>query len=59
MVQREGDVIHIIAHRLVDRTDVLDRLSNEEPDKQMTTIPKSTHRHPRDVRIIPKSRDFH
>ncbi|MFT5784927.1 MAG: error-prone DNA polymerase [Ascidiaceihabitans sp.] len=59
VVQREGDVIHIIAHHLVDRTDALDRLSNAEPDKQMTTIPKSTHRHPRDVRIIPKSRDFH
>lgn len=59
VVQREGDVIHVIAHHLVDRTDVLDRLSNEAPDKQLPTIPKSTHRHPRDVRVIPKSRDFH
>ena len=59
VVQREDDVIYIIAHRLVDRTDVLDRLSNEEPDKQMITIPKSTHRHPRDARTIPKSRNFH
>ena len=59
VVQREGDVIHIIVNHLVDRTDVLDRLSNDIPDAQMTTIPKGTHRHPRDVRVIPKSRDFH
>ena len=59
VVQREGDVIHIIVNHLVDRTDALDRLSNDVPDAQMTTIPKWTHRHPRDVRVIPKSRDFH
>jgi error-prone DNA polymerase len=59
VVQREGDVIHIIVNHLVDRTDALDRLSNDVPDAQMTTIPKGTHRHPRDVRVIPKSRNFH
>ena len=59
VVQREGDVIHIIVNHLVDRTDALDRLSNDVPDAQMTTIPNGTHRHPRDVRVIPKSRDFH
>ena len=59
VVQREGDVIHIIVNHLVDRTDALDRLSNDVPDAHMTTIPKGTHRHPRDVRVIPKSRDFH
>ena len=59
VVQREGDVIHIIVNHLVDRTDALDRLSNDVPDAQMTTISKGTHRHPRDVRVIPKSRDFH
>ena len=59
VVQREGDVINIIVNHLVDRTDALDRLSNDVPDAQMTTIPKGTHRHPRDVRVIPKSRDFH
>ena len=59
VVQREGDVIHIIVNHLVDRTDALDRLSNDVPDAPMTTIPKGTHRHPRDVRVIPKSRDFH
>ena len=61
-VQREGAVIHIIAHHLVDRTDVLERLANkEEVDERekANPLPKSTHRHPRDVRIIPKSRDFH
>ena len=59
VVQREGDVIHIIVNHLADRTDALDRLSNDVPDAPMTTIPKGTHRHPRDVRVIPKSRDFH
>jgi error-prone DNA polymerase len=59
IVQREGEVIHIVVHHLVDRTDALDRLSNHAPDKHVTGIPKATHRHPRDVRIIPKSRDFH
>jgi error-prone DNA polymerase len=59
VVQREGDVIHIIVNHLADRTDALDRLSNDVPDAQMTTIPNGTHRHPRDVRVIPKSRDFH
>jgi error-prone DNA polymerase len=59
VVQREGDVIHIIVNHLADRTDALDRLSNDVPDAQMTTIPNGTNRHPRDVRVIPKSRDFH
>jgi error-prone DNA polymerase len=62
-VQREGDVIHIIAHHLVDRTDALDRLSNSEvggdANERGRPLSKTTHRHPRDVRIIPKSRDFH
>jgi error-prone DNA polymerase len=59
IVQREGEVIHIVVHHLVDRTDALDRLSNHAPDKHVTGIPKATQSHPRDVRIIPKSRDFH
>jgi error-prone DNA polymerase len=28
-------------------------------DEVRKPIPNGTHRHPRDVRIIPKSRDFH
>ena len=72
-VQREGDVIHVVAHHLSDRSDALERLSEGAAEGQMEVplaradevrkpIPagrSGTHRHPRDVRVIPKSRDFH
>ncbi|MFV2053051.1 error-prone DNA polymerase [Aliiroseovarius sp. YM-037] len=65
-VQRDEDVIHIVVHHLEDRTDALNRLSNDPLDVQVARadhvvrpLPSSSHRHPRDVRIIPKSRDFH
>jgi error-prone DNA polymerase len=51
---KEG-VIHLMADRIVDRTALLDRLGEEEPPP----VPLSRAGHPRDVRIIPKSRDFH
>ena len=66
MVQRDADVIHIVAQGLIDRSDALERLSNDPLDVQMANadhvlrpLPSHTQRHPRDVRIIPKSRDFH
>ncbi|MEO9863639.1 MAG: error-prone DNA polymerase [Yoonia sp.] len=60
-VQRDVDVIHVVAQHLVDRTDALMRLAPEGRDadgdqKQPAPEPR---KHPRDVRIIPKSRDFH
>lgn len=65
-VQRSEDVIHVVVNRLKDRSDALDRLSNDHMDIPLAhadevkkPMPNSTHRHPRDVRIIPKSRDFH
>ena len=47
-------VIHLMADRLVDRSPDLKRLSGE-------TVPKHgpAHHHPRDVRVLPPSRDFH
>ncbi|MEM7543990.1 MAG: error-prone DNA polymerase [Pseudomonadota bacterium] len=66
IVQRDENVIHVVARQLKDRSDAIDRLSNDPLEVQMARadevnkpIPESTHRHPRDVRVIPKSRDFH
>lgn len=77
----EGNVVHLMASRIVDRTDLLDHLSDLDkakmpllradvfenpqpryPDAKRTApLEHNTprHGHPRDVRIIPKSRDFH
>jgi len=56
-VQRgEGDVVHLVAERIFDRSHELQRLSEDET--QM--LPAHTsHSHPRNVRTVPKSRDFH
>ena len=65
-VQRDANIIHIVAQKLEDRNDALDRLSRDptpvtlsHADEVARPIPESRRRHPRDVRIIPKSRDFH
>lgn len=65
-VQRGEGVIHIVAASLTDRSDVLSRLSGERlvpalshADEVSHTIPASRQTHPRDVDVIPKSRDFH
>lgn len=66
MVQRTDDVIHVVAQHLGDRSDALDRLSNDvmevplaRADEVKKALPNGTHGHPRNVRVIPKSRDFH
>ncbi|HET8750693.1 MAG TPA: error-prone DNA polymerase, partial [Sphingomicrobium sp.] len=60
----DSDVIHIVARRLEDDSSLLGRLSD---DSLPTTLEKADHagswgraqhRHPRNVEIIPKSRDF-
>jgi len=67
IVQRDPDsaVIHVVAGRLEDHTPLLSRLSD---DSLPSTLEKPDHagswgrppnRHPRNVEIIPKSRDFH
>nr|WP_252393847.1 error-prone DNA polymerase [Candidatus Rhodoblastus alkanivorans] len=46
-------VVHLLGRRIYDRSDELSRLSESargDPDRA---------RHPRNVRVIPKSRDFH
>ncbi|MCF6444545.1 error-prone DNA polymerase [Nereida sp. MMG025] len=65
-VQRDHNVIHVVATQLVDRTDALDRLSQDpmqvplaRADEVVKPIVGDSRRHPRNVRVIPKSRDFH
>jgi len=71
-VQRSKEgVIHLMATRIVDRTAMLDTLGSDrrfEPDvcradevkhPQLSRGYAAKHGHPRDVRILPKSRDFH
>ena len=71
-VQRSKEgVIHLMATRIVDRTAMLDTLGSDrrfDPDvcpadevrhPQMPRGHAAQHGHPRNVRILPKSRDFH
>jgi error-prone DNA polymerase len=68
-VQREVEIIHVVAERLVDRTDALLRLAPEglqpalsHADEMIRPVHGSVRSpqpgHPRDARIIPESRDF-
>jgi error-prone DNA polymerase len=64
-------VVHLMGVRVHDRTAELDRLSEDHQpaltlmpaDKAMAPDPRERPRpragHPRNVRILPKSRDFH
>jgi error-prone DNA polymerase len=47
-------IVHLMAERLIDRSADLRLLAGQE-----LPTPKPVHRHPRDVRILPPSRDFH
>jgi error-prone DNA polymerase len=67
IVQRDpdSDVIHVVARRLEDHSHMLRHLSDEampstlaQGDAPGSWRPPAS-RHPRDVEIIPKSRDFH
>ncbi len=53
------NVVHVIAERLFDRTADIDELSDDVfgPQSDMPDT-GGMHRHPRRVRVIPKSRDF-
>ncbi|QTC89328.1 error-prone DNA polymerase [Brevundimonas pondensis] len=62
-------VVHVVARRVIDRSAELSRLSEDhETNVQLARAdivahpqpPRHPqHRHPRDVRILPESRDFH
>ena len=67
VVQRSDDVIHVVAHHLEDRSDVLECLANDHMDVSLARADEVKYpvrhdprgQHPRDVNVIPKSRDFH
>jgi error-prone DNA polymerase len=60
-VEYDEDVLHVIASRLVDATHRLHSLSDDllKPAIAHADHAGSHGKHPRDVRVIPKSRDFH
>ena len=59
---REG-IVHLMGARVRDRSDLLDRLGEAPPPVPSTrgdeVVRPIASRHPRDVRLVPKSRDFH
>ena len=67
-VQTDGRVIHIVANDLQDRSDRLTGLSDATMPASAVRGDHPTHPipgqvgirgHPRNARVIPKSRDFH
>lgn len=58
---REG-IVHLMGARVRDRSDLLDRLGEAPPPmptREEGRVVPIAARHPRDVRLVPKSRDFH
>jgi error-prone DNA polymerase len=71
-VQRSGDIIHVVASRIEDKTHWLTELTEDgltfrgglaRADEVKKPGPdlyqKSSTRHPRNIRVMPRSRDFH
>ena len=59
-VQRSPEgVVHLLAERIFDRSYELARLSEDVSDVPPATLQTANHGHPRNVRTVPKSRDFH
>jgi error-prone DNA polymerase len=65
VVQSEEGVIHVVAARLEDHTHMLRQLSDDIVEAPLSrgdapgAMRPPPARHPRDVDVIPKSRDFH
>jgi error-prone DNA polymerase len=61
-VQRADGVVHLVAESLEDRTRDLLSLSQNPAGAAVSTTAlsqQSSRNHPRDVRVMPRSRDFH
>ncbi|MBL8792019.1 MAG: error-prone DNA polymerase [Rhizobiales bacterium] len=73
-VQRAGDIIHVVASRIEDKTFWLASLTEDgltmrgtlaradevkRPGPDPAMYQQSSTRHPRNIRVLPKSRDFH
>jgi error-prone DNA polymerase len=74
VVQRSKDgVVHVMASRIIDRTEMLDHLSDVHdvdpplsradvfvhPQQPRRPAEGRTGGHPRNVRLLPRSRDYH
>jgi error-prone DNA polymerase len=68
VIQRsEDNVVHLMVKRVIDRTLLLERLSDQDiagqGDGSADASPERPRMpmrsHPRNVRVIPRSRDFH
>ncbi|SIS54850.1 error-prone DNA polymerase [Paracoccus saliphilus] len=56
VLQKEQEVIHVIAHRLVDLTpELMDALASGAQPMPAQNL----WRHPRNMRVLPKGRNFH
>jgi error-prone DNA polymerase len=59
-VQRSPEgVVHLVAERIFNRSHELERLSEDVTEAPPFRTQAAKHRHPRNVRTVPKSRDFH
>ncbi|WP_336985565.1 error-prone DNA polymerase [Altererythrobacter aquiaggeris] len=65
-MQKDDDVIHVVAEQLFDATPKLLALSDDllettvaRADHVASPLPSGLARHPRDVKVMPSSRDFH
>jgi error-prone DNA polymerase len=59
-VQRSPEgVVHLVAERIFDRSHELLGLSEDETQAPPFSSQAAKHRHPRNLRTVPKSRDFH
>ena len=58
-VEYDDEVIHVIASHLADATANLHRLSDDLLAPAVDRADHVNRSHPRNVRVIPKSRDFH
>jgi error-prone DNA polymerase len=52
-------VVHLVAERIFDRSYELERLSEDVMEAPPFRSQAAKHRHPRNVRTVLKSRDFH
>src|SRR4029453_9844967 len=58
-IQRSPEgVVHLVAEGMIDRTHDLRRLTEDAPQQRSGHV-NEMHRHPRQVRLLPNSRDFH
>ncbi len=60
-VQRQGLVVHIVAAYMTDLSDTLNSLYDgpAQATRPDGGSPRGLHRHPRNVEVMPGSRDFH